>query len=143
MKKVIFILAMLFAPSLFAATLTTNTVPYVCQGGTSPQLCNSNMTTDSNGNLSLFGPWTSMSSNTVYQAATDLLVIGYSNCTSNCSNAYVNCLSDSSPNPSTRRQFFSSTSSAWQAGCTMPVRKNDYWKYNTSGTTDTVNIVSL
>jgi len=52
MKKIIFILAMLFSPSLLAATLTANTVPYVCQGGTSPQLCNSNTITDSNGNIS-------------------------------------------------------------------------------------------
>jgi len=50
MKKIIFILAILYSPSLFAATLTANTVPYVCQGGTSPQLCNSNIITDSSGN---------------------------------------------------------------------------------------------
>jgi len=56
MKKIIFILAMLYSPSLLATTLTTNTVPYVCQGGTSPQLCNSNITTDSSGNASSILP---------------------------------------------------------------------------------------
>ena len=42
---------MLLSPNLFAATLMSNTVPYVCQGGTNPQLCNSNITTDNSGNL--------------------------------------------------------------------------------------------
>ena len=52
MKKIIFILAMLFCPNLFAATLTTNKLPYTCQGGSSPQLCDSNLTT-SNGNVGI------------------------------------------------------------------------------------------
>ena len=71
---------MLFCPSLFAATLTTNTVPYVCQGGPSPQLCNSNITTDSNGNATTgFGTMQAKSSNTIYLAATDGFVMAYNN----------------------------------------------------------------
>ena len=58
MKKIIFILALLFSPSLYAATLTPNTVPYVCQGGSSPQLCDSSVTTDSTGDIySNSGGW--------------------------------------------------------------------------------------
>lgn len=45
MKKIIFILALLSCPNAFAATLTTNNVPYACSGGSTPQLCNSNITT--------------------------------------------------------------------------------------------------
>jgi len=41
MKKLIFLLSILISPNLYAATLTPNTIPYVCQGGTSPQLCSS------------------------------------------------------------------------------------------------------
>jgi len=58
MKKITFILMMFFCPSLFAATLTSNTVPYVCQGGSSPQLCDSSVTTDSTGDIySNSGGW--------------------------------------------------------------------------------------
>ena len=61
MKKLIFLLSILISPNLYTATLTPNTIPYICQGGTNPQLCNSNITTDSNGNvqqpLILIGVW--------------------------------------------------------------------------------------
>ncbi len=77
MKRIIFTLVMLFCPNLFAATLTTNTIPYVCQGGASPQLCSSNITTDSNGNANMgFGTWQAASFNQVYQAATDGFLVG-------------------------------------------------------------------
>ncbi len=76
MKKIIFILTMLISQSLFAATLTTNTVPYVCQGGANPQLCNSNLTTDSSGNIVKgLGTYQSKSVGTTYQAATDGFVV--------------------------------------------------------------------
>ncbi len=73
MKKIIFVLAMFLSPTLFAATLTTNTVPYVCQGGATPQLCNSKVTTDNNGNILSggLGAWVSRSVNTSYQEATE------------------------------------------------------------------------
>ena len=77
MKRIIFFLAMLSCPSLFAATLTTNTVPYVCQGGSSPQLCNSNITTDNNGNAAIgLGPLQAINWGQVYQATTDGFLVG-------------------------------------------------------------------
>jgi len=48
MSKIVFILTLLYSPSLLAATLTANNVPYVCQGGSNPQLCNSTVTTNNN-----------------------------------------------------------------------------------------------
>ena len=74
---------MLFPPSLFAATLTQNTVPYVCQGGANPQLCNSNLTTDSNGNVGIgtSAPDTSsFTPGTTYQATAGAVFVQcYSN----------------------------------------------------------------
>ena len=65
MKKTMFLLMILFCPNLFAATLTPNTIPYVCQGGSNPQLCNLNMTTDSNGNFQYSQIFTSSGTFTV------------------------------------------------------------------------------
>src|ERR1700733_10985548 len=101
MKKVLFILAMLFSPNLFAATLTANTVPYICQGGTNPQLCNSNMTTDSNGNLTSggLGQWQPKNIGTSYQAATDGFVFLW--CSGNESYTVAQIATDSNSSPTT------------------------------------------
>ena len=132
MKKFIFMmLAMLYCPSLFAATLTPNTVPYVCQGGTTPQLCNSNITTDSNGNANLgFGTWQSYSLNTIYHASTNGLVVFYGNGYDGNAVVILQGITDSSPSPTTVREsyhlvpgpnnnFFNMVMPVWSCGIVL------------------------
>jgi len=122
---------MLFCPSLYAATLTANTVPYVCQGGTSPQLCNSNMTTDSNGNVGILGTWVLMSLNTIYQAPTDgFVTVGVQ---SNATQASLFIVSDSNSIPTTRRceEGGGGMPSNLGVGCSTFVRKGDYYEVQT------------
>ena len=122
---------MLFCPSLFAATLTTNTVPYVCQGGTSPQLCNSNITTDSNGNAAIgFGLSQTKNLGQVYQAATDGLVTVSSKFGSS-GNTQLILFTDSN-NPPTTEQGRIGQFAAGAIGINlmgfMRVKKNDYYE---------------
>jgi len=132
MKKVTFILAMLCCPNLFAATLTTNTVPYVCQGGTNPQLCNSKMTTDSNGNLVGLGAWTTKTVGTSYQAATDGFVVLTCNGSGGGSYTYAAISSDGSNPPTTTRSINDVNMGSYigyqSMGAFSPVRKNDYYE---------------
>ena len=141
MKKVMFILAMLFSPSVFAATLTTNTVPYVCQGGASPQLCNSNISTDSSGNVHLLGAWQSISPNTVYQAATDGIV--QASATVWAGNSALFIVSDSSSSPSTLRAYsaFGNSSNPSGSGpyAFSMIRKGDYYYVSVVGTNAGIN----
>jgi len=126
-------LTMLFCPSLFAATLTANTVPYVCQGGANPQLCNSNITTDSNGNVGLLGTYQSESVGTIYQAATDgFAVATISNITSSSGTpsiyGYVN---GTLITQATQNQAGTPTAASF----TLPVPKGASWEvtYNSQG----------
>jgi len=134
MKKIVFIISMLFCPSLYAATLTANTVPYVCQGGTSPQLCNSNLTTDSNGNVGIVGAYQSESVGTIYQAQTSGFVTAYELSAGSGGNSGMGCDTDSTPTPTTLIDIStSSTSEAW-VGCKMFVVKGNYWAVYQVGT---------
>jgi hypothetical protein len=137
MKNIIFIIAMLFCPNLFAATLTTNTVPYVCQGGTNPQLCSSNLTTDSSGNLISggFGAYQSINVGTVYQAASDGIVEVQAYISTPGGGTIVTGYTDSSSSPSTRHGTLSvvfpgsgqSDHTLPQNSFSMSVRKGEYY----------------
>jgi len=72
------------------------------------------------------GSWASISRNTVYRAATDGFVVGFSGYDSYLG---IYAKTDSNATPSTTRQYGSNTGS-WEANrhsITMPVRKNDYY----------------
>jgi len=131
---------MLFCPSLYAATLTANTVPYVCQGGTAPQLCNSNMTTDSNGNLNVFQTWTQQSFFTVYQAPTDLIVMATVDVYAG-DDGLIAGITDSNPSPSTYRQYAYAMGGPDQhisINVTFAVKKNDYYEVIYSGSAPSI-----
>lgn len=76
------------------------------------------------------GAWEAKSSDVVYQAATDGFVVVNP---SGCSYGYYSVYSDASNPPTVERikgKAFASGGS--QAGATIPVRKNDFWKVTTT-----------
>lgn len=73
-----------------------------------------------------FGSWASKSDNTVYQAATDGIVVA-----SNDSHGDVKVYTNSSNPPTTMR----AGSGGETRQVTCPVKKSDYWKVTGSGTT--------
>ncbi|MBV2170011.1 MAG: hypothetical protein KUL82_15010 [Bdellovibrio sp.] len=76
------------------------------------------------------GAWEAKSSDVVYQAATDGFVVVNP---SGCSYGYYSVHSDSSNPPTVERiKGKAFTSGGSQAGATIPVRKNDYWKVTTT-----------
>jgi len=93
--------------------------------------------TDANGMLAPFvskvlGAWETKSVNTVYQAATDGFVLSY---VSLGEGGYLRTLTDSSDSPTTKRADQSTASGTTQfvATQTVPVKKNDYYKIESSG----------
>lgn len=79
--------------------------------------------------------WTSKTISTTYQALTDGFVTAYN---SGGTDPAINCLTDGSSPPTTVRSLVShSTSSTTGAGCTMPVRRGDYYRVTTSGGSST------
>lgn len=90
----------------------------------------------------LFGTWSQPTCSSVgisYHAATDLVVMAYAG-----TNDYVQCYTDSNSSPSTMRMFGGYGASLTQGGgCSMPVKKNDYWKITTSGSTPVCNVLSI
>ncbi len=66
------------------------------------------------------GAWTSRSSDTVYQAATDLIVVAHS-----VTGSPVEGFTDGGNPPTTKRV---SSSAPSNSSICFPVRKNDYWK---------------
>ena len=81
---------------------------------------------DKDGASGLFGAWETLSNNTVYQAATDLIVCAY-----NESGGQILGYTDASNPPTTVRVIDTSTAS--NAAITFPVRKGDYWKTGGAG----------
>lgn len=77
-----------------------------------------------------FGAWETKSANTVYQAATDGFVIGWSEGVDNC---HVTIKTDSANPPVTVRAFENNYYPTGNLGCRLtifcPVKKSDYWKY--------------
>jgi hypothetical protein len=77
-----------------------------------------------------FGSWVSKSEYTVYQAATDGFVVGWTGGLDDGQNAYV--YSDSSTSPTTIRQHYHSAGSITGGNkfpICCPIKKGDYWKY--------------
>ena len=77
----------------------------------------------------ILGSWTAKSSNTVYQAATDGLVVFADETTGGTGVKWG--LSDSNNPPTTRRACCGMDSSTYTSGC-FPVKKNDYYKIDGS-----------
>lgn len=78
-----------------------------------------------------FGAWTTITSGTIYQAATDGFICGYGAVTNGST---LDMVTDASASPSTLRQYFASNSSTgtnggWGGTMPMmcPVRKGDYF----------------
>lgn len=86
------------------------------------------------------GAWVSMSANTVYQATTDGFVVGSIRAGSG-GWAYADIFADGGVNPTTVRAHISQTDEREAAWC-VPVRKNDYWQVNTSGSS-AIEIIRL
>jgi len=150
MKKIIFILSLtiLLCPSLFAATLTPNTVPYVCKGGITPQLCNSNIVTDSKGNANIgFGSWVTsgLAVNTAYQAATDGVVYATGFVIGNMKSGFT--IFTGPNNPPTNNPYFNvyavsnSSTTEFTSNQSLHVRKGDYWEIVPFGSSGNSNPV--
>ncbi len=77
----------------------------------------------------IFGAWASRSDSTVYQAATDGVV-----CAWDSTGNPVEGLTDGSTPPTITRMVNENTGGGGNAGVTMPVKKNDYWKVTGSTT---------
>ena len=78
------------------------------------------------------GAWASKSNNTVYEAATDGFVIGYSNQTGDASTTAIGYTDSSNP-PTTVRWYdekgrSGATYNSFRSILFMPVKKGDYWK---------------
>ena len=73
----------------------------------------------------VFGAWETKSNNTVYQAATDGIVIGY---TFADNFQTIDGYTDGSNPPTTKRWSSNSGSSGGPSHISMPVKKSDYWK---------------
>lgn len=86
-----------------------------------------------------FGSWASKSNNTVYQAETDGLVVAYGAFTV----AALTGKTDASSSPTTTRQSIGIPGSN-DSGCIMfPVKKDHYWKTETTGTVHSISVYWL
>ncbi len=77
-----------------------------------------------------FGGWTTgYSTNTAYQAATNLIVVAYGAFNSGTKGAAsMDGITDSAGSPTTRRVYDENTTSGYYGSIIFPVKKNDYWK---------------
>lgn len=110
-----------------------------------------NFTTDSNGNIAQIvdnsvparlGAWATFSLGSTYQAATDGFMMGYAQIGTSQS---IACYTDSSPSPSTiRTESAVGNNGIVIAGtCMNPVRKGDYYKITTSGSSSAAFFIPL
>lgn len=74
----------------------------------------------------ILGAWTSKSWSTIYQAATDGFVVGYTQSGTNNSSFAV--YSDSSSSPSAIRVFWTIPNASSSMAFCCPIRKNDYYE---------------
>ncbi len=106
---------------------------------------NSNITDIHNDNqYSETGTWTSKSSGTIYQALTDGFVVSYmSGYLTNGETYWV--YSDSTSSPTTIRCIAHTTSSttAFSSGCTVPVKRGDYYKVSEDAVSGTAAVFFL
>lgn len=93
-----------------------------------------------------FGAWgSSFNINTIYQASTD----GFALCNvifaGNNATAGVTGISDSATTPTTLRTHFTNDLNAytWAYTALMPVRKNDYWEFTSTGSITVQSIFFL
>lgn len=86
------------------------------------------------------GYWTSVSVNTIYQATTDGMVVGFSEIASGIGGIEIHIKSDSTSPPTTRRAAYIreiptlSNPYTAQASLMCPIPKNDYWIIDSSVT---------
>lgn len=106
------------------AGITFNDTGHGHTGGTDGKLISVNQ----------LGTWTTKSVNTVYQAATDIMVLF-----SNSAESDIRILSDGS-NPPTTERARQHASAATRSFCCSPVRKNDYYKCEKVSGAGTANI---
>lgn len=88
---------------------------------------------------SAFGTWSSgLGNGTIYQAATDGIVVAWSFASAGQGGNYTDGYTDSSASPTTKVQEDRHTSTYGSSNACFPVKKNDYWKVVIGG--GTVNI---
>lgn len=93
------------------------------------------------GMYAILGAWDAGKvKDTVYQAASDLLVIASITGTTSGTQDIIGYTDSSNPPTTVRAKEVQTYASAEQACITFPVKRNDYWKVTTSGTGGTVAI---
>lgn len=92
------------------------------------------------------GTWTSRTKDTVYQASTDLIVVALYVPT-NAQTGAISGITDSSATPSTVRvkcgQNSGNANVNNMLSITFPVKKDDYWKVEQSGSANSVTIYEI
>jgi len=79
----------------------------------------------------IFGSWATKVKNTVYEAASDGIVVAYGSGGSGTTDHMIGYTDGS--NPPTTIRIVSGEGAEQYLGFTMPVRKGDYWKVSTTG----------
>ena len=119
----------LTAAKAIISTLAAGTAPLTVASGTKVSNLNADKVDGKHSNEQ-FGAWASKISNTSYLAASDGFAIGYTASKQSWLKGYT----DSSSPPTTVR-VGNRSGEGITAGITLPVKKGDYWKITSVGTT--------